>query len=59
MGMRSNNEISKRVSNLESAFKSLSNFKVRQRIQSLILLKKEKFKRQADLAEYLGIDRST
>ena len=59
MGMRSNIEISESISTLESAFKSSSNFKVRQRIQSLILLKKEKFKRQAYLADYLGIDRST
>ena len=59
MGMKSNIEISEDLSTLETAFRSSDNFKVRQRIQSLILLKKEKFKRQADLADYLGIDRSS
>lgn len=59
MGMTSNIEIKESISSLEAAFKSSDNFKIRQRIQSLILLKQEKFKRQVDLADYLGVDRSS
>ncbi|MDG2177303.1 MAG: helix-turn-helix domain-containing protein [Algibacter sp.] len=59
MGMTSNLKIKESISSLEAAFKSSDNFKVRQRIQSLIFLKQGKFQRQADLAEYLGVDRSS
>ena len=59
MGMRSKLKIDESVINLEKAFKSSSNFKVRQRIQSLILLKSGKFDRQVDLAKFLGIGHST
>jgi transposase len=59
MGMTQKLEIQESILALEKAFKSSSNFKVRQRIQSLLLLKQKKFKRQVDLAEYLGIGHST
>lgn len=59
MGMKSTIEITESLSDLEQAFKSSTNFKVRQRIQSLICLKIKKFKRQADLAAYLGVDHSS
>ena len=59
MGMLQKLEIQESVSALKKAFKSSSNFKVRLRIQSLLLLKQAKFKRQVDLAEYLGIGHST
>jgi len=59
MGMTSKLEISESLDFLETAFKSSDNFKVRQRIQSLFFLKQQKFKRQVDLAEYLGVDHSS
>lgn len=59
MGMTSKLEIQESIIILEKAFKSSSNFKVRQRIQSLILLKSGKFDRQVDLAKFLGIGHST
>ncbi|SHJ77165.1 Transposase [Arenibacter nanhaiticus] len=59
MGMTSKIEIEESLETLEKAFKTNTSFKVRQRIQSLILLKKDKFKRQADLAEFIGVGHST
>ena len=59
MGMTSKLEIKESLDTLEKAFRSASSFKVRQRIQSLILLKKEKFKRQVDLAEFIDVGHST
>ena len=59
MGMTSNIEIKESLVFLEKAFKESKSFKIRQRIQSLILLKNEKFKRQSDLAEHLGVDHSS
>ncbi|SHI31624.1 Helix-turn-helix domain-containing protein [Arenibacter nanhaiticus] len=59
MGITSKIEIEERVETLEKTFKTNTSFKVRQRIQSLILLKKDKFKRQADLAEFIGVGHST
>ncbi|NQY27895.1 MAG: hypothetical protein HRT69_00315 [Flavobacteriaceae bacterium] len=38
------------IPTLEKAFKSSSNFIVCQRIESLLLLKRKKFKRQVDIA---------
>ena len=57
--MTSKLEIKERLEFLEKAFKKSNNFKVRQRIQSLVFLKNKKFKRQVDLAEYLGVDHSS
>ena len=59
MGMTSKIEIKESLEYLEKAFKRSDNFKVRQRIQSLLLLKQQKFKRQKDLADYLGVDHSS
>ena len=59
MGMTSKLEIEESITTLEKAFKSSKNFKVRQRIQSLILLKQQRFKRQVDLAEFIGVGHST
>ena len=59
MGMIASIKIEEDIKSLEEAFKSSKNFKVRQRIQSLLLLKQEKFKRQIDLANYLGVGHST
>ncbi len=59
MGMTSKLEIKESLGNLESALKKSQNFKVRQRIQSLLLLKKDKFKRQVDLAKFIGVGHST
>ena len=59
MGMIASIKIEEDIKSLEEAFKSNNNFKVRQRIQSLLLLKQEKFKRQIDLANYLGVGHST
>jgi transposase len=59
MGMVSKLEILERIDFLEKEFKGSNNFKIRQRIQSLLLLKQQKFKRQKDLANYLGIDHSS
>jgi transposase len=59
MGMTSNILVKESLKDLEKDFRSSKNFKVRQRIQSLILLKEEKFKRQADLAAFIGIDHSS
>ena len=55
MGMKASIKIKEDIVSLEKAFKSSKNFKVRQRIQSLLLLQEQKFKRQEDLAAYLGI----
>jgi len=59
MGMTSNIAIKEDLKDLEKDFRASKNFKVRQRIQSLILLKEEKFKRQADLAAFIGVDHSS
>lgn len=59
MGMTSKLEVKENIETLEKAFRNSSSFKVRQRIQGLILLKKEKFKRQIDLAEFIGVGHST
>lgn len=59
MGMTSKLEIEESITTLENAFKSSKNFKVRQRIQSLMLLKQQRFKRQVDLAEFIGVGHST
>ena len=59
MGMTSRLEIKESLCFLEKEFKRSNNFKIRQRIQSLLLLKQQKFKRQIDLAEYLGISHSS
>ncbi len=59
MGMTSNIAIEESLKDLGKDFRDSKNFKVRQRIQSLILLKEGKFKRQADLAAYIGIDHSS
>tara|TARA_R110002050_G_C8962065_1_gene514504 strand:- start:2013 stop:2603 length:591 start_codon:yes stop_codon:yes gene_type:complete len=59
MGMTSKIEIQESITTLEKALKSSTNFKVCQRIQTLLLLKKEQFKRQVDLAEYIGIGHSS
>ncbi len=59
MGMVSRLETQESEEFLEASFKSSENFKVRQRIQSLLLLKQKKFKRQVDLANYLGVDHSS
>ena len=59
MGMTSKLEIKENIDNLEKAFIDTSSFKVRQRILSLLLLKKEKFNRQVDLAEFIGVEHST
>lgn len=58
MGMVSTLKIVESEEFLLSAFKSSKNYKVRLRIQSLLLLKQKKFKRQVDLAEYLGVNHS-
>ena len=59
MGMTSRIEIKEGLLELKQSFKSSTNFKVRQRIQCLICLKTEKFKRQVDLADYLGVNHSS
>lgn len=59
MGMIARIKIEEDLSTLEEAFKNTKNFKVRQRIQSLLLLKQGKFSRQVDLANYLGVGHST
>lgn len=59
MGMVSKFKIQESEDFLLSAFKSSKSFKVRQRIQSLLLLKQEKFKRQVDLAEFVGVNHSS
>ncbi|SHJ89089.1 Helix-turn-helix domain-containing protein [Arenibacter nanhaiticus] len=59
MGMISKLEIEESLETMEKALITNNSFKVRQRIQSLILLKKDKFKRQADLAEFIGVGHST
>ncbi|MFS4417915.1 helix-turn-helix domain-containing protein [Maribacter sp. 2307ULW6-5] len=57
--MTSDLVITESLEALQKELKAAKNFKVRQRIQSLLLLKKGKFKRQADLAEFLGVGHST
>ena len=52
-------EIKEDKETLEKSFKSSKNFKVRQRIQSLLLIQEQKFKRQVDLAIYLGVGHFT
>ena len=59
MGMIARIAIKESKETLEQAFKGSRKFKVRQRIQSLILLQQQKFKRQEDLAAYLGVGHST
>jgi len=59
MGMVSKFTITEREEFLLTAFKSSKNYKVRLRVQSLLLLKQKKFKRQVDLAEYLGVNHSS
>ena len=59
MGMVSKFKIEESEESLISSFKSSKSFKVRLRIQSLLLLKQKKFKRQVDLAEYLGVNHSS
>lgn len=59
MGMTSKLEVKESMDTLEKAFRNTVSFKVRQRIQSLMLLKKEKFKRQVDLAEFMDVGHST
>ena len=59
MGMIARIIIEEDLKTLEDAFKKTKNFKVRQRIQSLLLLKQGKFSRQIDLANYLGVGHST
>jgi len=59
MGRTSKLEIVESLDFLEKSFKNSDNFKIRQRIQSLLLLKQKKFKRQVDLADYLGVDYSS
>ena len=59
MGMVSKFQIEESEDFLFSAFKSSKNYKVRLRIQSLLLLKQKKFRRQVDLAEYLGVNHSS
>ncbi|OEK07400.1 hypothetical protein A8C32_18370 [Flavivirga aquatica] len=59
MGMLSKIEVEESIEVLEIAFKESNNFKVRQRIQSLIHLKKGTINRQIDLVAYLDIGHST
>jgi len=59
MGMIAKIEIEESLETMEKELMTNGSFKVRQRIQSLILLKKDKFKRQADLAEFIGVGHST
>jgi transposase len=59
MGMTSKVDIKESISTLEKALKASTNFKVRQRIQTLIFLKRDRFKRQVELAEYIGVGHST
>ncbi len=59
MGMVSKLEILESEEYLKLAFTSNKNFKIRQRIQGLLLLKQKKFKRQIDLADYLGVNHSS
>lgn len=59
MGMVSKLVIVESEEFLQAAFKSSKNFKIRQRIQSLLLLQQNKFKRQVDLADYLGVAHSS
>ena len=53
MGMTSKIDIKESISTLDKALKSSTNYKVRQRIQALIFLKRARFKRQVELAEYI------
>ena len=59
MGMKASIKIKEDIVSLEKAFKSSKKFKVRQRIHCLLFLREQKFKRQEDLAAYLGIGHST
>ncbi len=59
MGRKSVIEIKESIEELESFLKSHKNFKIRQRIQSLIYTKKEKFRTQKELSVFLDIDYAT
>jgi transposase len=59
MAMIASIEIKEDKATLERGFKRCKNFKVGQRIQSLLLIQEQKFKRQVDLATYLGVGHST
>ena len=59
MGRVSKVIILESVTELENLFKTHKNFKIRQRIKSLIYTKEQKFTTQKALAEFLDIDYAT
>lgn len=59
MGRKSVIEIKECIEDLESLLKSNRNFKIQQRIQSLIYTKKGKFITQKELSDFLDIDYAT
>lgn len=52
-------EIKEGLSELKELYRKQKNYKVRAKIQSLILTKDGKFKKRTDLAQHLGIDYAT
>lgn len=59
MGRKSVIEIKESIEDLESFLKSNRNFKIQQRIQSLIYTKRGKFITQKELSDFLDIDYAT
>ena len=59
MGRTSKMIVKESVQDLERSFSDHKDFKIRQRIKSLIYTKEQKFSTQQALAEFLGVDYAT
>jgi transposase len=52
-------DIKESLSELKSLYRKEKNYRIRTRLQSLILVKEGKFKKRTELARYLGVDYAT